>query len=146
MWLSINILEKKIDKPFKLDILLGILCYVYKDSYQSVTDDKSGYDHILLVWFLSCSICPFCLLLSFCFGLLYWTVHVCTCATTKVSLFRLYFWHMSSSLHYHPPPTSKEEFIAFLRDILSREIVELLTLQKLAGKCISMTLAVLGAC
>ena len=45
-----------------------------------------------------------------------------------------------------PPPTSKEEFIAFLRDILSREIVELLTLQKLAGKCISMALAVLGAC
>ena len=45
-----------------------------------------------------------------------------------------------------PPPTSKEEFIAFLRDIFSREIVELLTLQKLAGKCISMALAVLGAC
>ena len=45
-----------------------------------------------------------------------------------------------------PPPTSKEEFIAFLRDILSREIVELLTLQKLAGKCILMALAVLGAC
>ena len=45
-----------------------------------------------------------------------------------------------------PPPTSKEEFIAFLRDILSREIVELLTLQKLAGKCISVALAVLGAC
>ena len=45
-----------------------------------------------------------------------------------------------------PPPTSKEEFIAFLRDISSREIVELLTLQKLAGKCISMALAVLGAC
>ena len=45
-----------------------------------------------------------------------------------------------------PLPTTKEEFIAFLRDILSREIVELLTLQKLAGKCISMALAVLGAC
>ena len=44
------------------------------------------------------------------------------------------------------PPPSKEEFIAFLRDILSREIVELVTLQKLAGKCISMALAVLGAC
>ena len=102
-----------IDKPFKLDILLGILCYVYKDSYQSVKDDKSGYDHSLLVWLLSCSICPFCLLLSFCFGLLCWNVHVCTCATKKVSLFRLYFWHMSSSLHYHSPSPSKEEFIAF---------------------------------
>ena len=42
-----------------------------------------------------------------------------------------------------PPPTPQGAFIALLRDILSREIVELLTLQKLAGKCISMALAVL---
>ena len=37
-----------VDKPFKLDLLPGLPRYVHKDSYQSVTDDKSGYDHILL--------------------------------------------------------------------------------------------------
>ena len=43
-------------------------------------------------------------------------------------------------------PAKREKFIAFLRDILSRETEELVTLQKLAGKCISMALAVPGAC
>ena len=37
------------------------------------------------------------------------------------------------------------KFLAFLRGILSRETVELVKLQKLAGKCISMALAVPGA-
>ena len=37
-----------VDKLFKLDLLPGLPRYVHKDSYQSVTDDKSGYDHILL--------------------------------------------------------------------------------------------------
>ena len=37
-----------IDKPFKLDLLPRLPRYVHKDSYQSVTDDKSDYDHILL--------------------------------------------------------------------------------------------------
>ena len=31
-----------------LDLFPGLPLYVHKDSYQSVTDDKSGYDHILL--------------------------------------------------------------------------------------------------
>ena len=45
-----------------------------------------------------------------------------------------------------PPPHHKGGIYCFFGDILSREIVELLTLQKLAGKCISMAPAVLGAC
>ena len=35
-------------------------------------------------------------------------------------------------------PAKKHKFIAWVRDILSRETVELVALQKLAGKCISM--------
>ena len=36
------------DKPFTLDTLNDLPQYVAKDSYQTVLDDKSGYDHILL--------------------------------------------------------------------------------------------------
>jgi len=36
------------DKPFKLDRVSDLPRYVSRDSYQSVLDDKSGYDHILL--------------------------------------------------------------------------------------------------
>ena len=36
------------DEPFKIDLLPGYPRYVHKDSYQSVTDDKSGYNHILV--------------------------------------------------------------------------------------------------
>ena len=36
------------DKPFTLDTLNDLPRYVAKDSYQTVLDDKSGYDHILL--------------------------------------------------------------------------------------------------
>ena len=34
--------------PFSLDRLIELLRYVGKDTYQTVLDDKSGYDHILL--------------------------------------------------------------------------------------------------
>jgi len=34
--------------PFKLDSLAGLPCYVFPSSFQSVWDDKSGYDHLLL--------------------------------------------------------------------------------------------------
>ncbi len=37
-----------VDRPFKLDRLPNLPRYVHKDSFQTVTDDKSGYDHILL--------------------------------------------------------------------------------------------------
>ncbi|KAK3750990.1 hypothetical protein QZH41_007602 [Actinostola sp. cb2023] len=37
-----------VDKPFKLDTLPDVPRYVSKDSFQSITDDKSGYDHVLL--------------------------------------------------------------------------------------------------
>ncbi|KAK3716426.1 hypothetical protein QZH41_000492 [Actinostola sp. cb2023] len=36
------------DTPFTLDRLTDLPRYVSKDSYQTVLDDKSGYDHILL--------------------------------------------------------------------------------------------------
>ena len=36
-------------KPFTLDTLNDLPRYVARDSYQTVLDDKSGYDHILLL-------------------------------------------------------------------------------------------------
>lgn len=36
------------DLPFQLDRLSDLPRYVSKDSFQTVIDDKSGYDHILL--------------------------------------------------------------------------------------------------
>lgn len=36
------------DKPFKLDRVVDAPRYVSKNSYQTVLDDKSGYDHVLL--------------------------------------------------------------------------------------------------
>ena len=36
------------DMPFSLDRLIDLPRYVNKDTYQTVLDDKSGYDHILL--------------------------------------------------------------------------------------------------
>ena len=36
------------DKPFTLDSLRDLPRYVSRDSYQTVLDDKSGYNHILL--------------------------------------------------------------------------------------------------
>ena len=36
------------DRPFSLDQLDQLPLYVSKDTYQTVCDDKSGYDHILL--------------------------------------------------------------------------------------------------
>ena len=36
------------DAPFSLDTLSDLPRYVSRDSYQTVLDDKSGYDHILL--------------------------------------------------------------------------------------------------
>ena len=34
--------------PFSLDRLIDLPRYVGRDTYQTVLDDKSGYDHILL--------------------------------------------------------------------------------------------------
>ena len=36
------------DVPFKLDSLAGLPRFVFPSSFQSVCDDKSGYDHALL--------------------------------------------------------------------------------------------------
>ena len=38
------------DRPFSLDHLQQLPLYVVKDAYQTVCDDKSGYDHIFLEW------------------------------------------------------------------------------------------------
>ena len=210
-----------IDKPFKLDLLPELPRYVHKDSYQSVTDDKSGYDHILLSLLI---VGPFLAsngegggvvfcqqhdslwLEAFGFHLSYnWFpcfsslgYHAPCISTTAISgslLFvplpspirpqSLYLSLISSLLNLrfllfvtsflpwatvldYPSlswchdsrflifgfisdsslqaftliPTKKGKFIAFLRDILSRETVQLVTLQKQAGKCVSMALAV----
>lgn len=37
-----------VDQPFSLDHLCQLPLYVNKNSYQTVCDDKSGYDHVLL--------------------------------------------------------------------------------------------------
>lgn len=37
-----------VDRPFHLDRLPCLPRYVFSNSFQSVTDDKSGYDHLLL--------------------------------------------------------------------------------------------------
>ena len=37
-----------VDQPFQLDRLCDLPRYVSRDSYQTILDDKSGYDHILL--------------------------------------------------------------------------------------------------
>ena len=60
------------DRPFSLDHLYQLPLYVDKDAYQTVCDDKSGYDHILLTdssrtyfgfewgdWFFSSNTIPF---------------------------------------------------------------------------------------
>lgn len=60
------------DMPFNLDRLSDVPRYVGKDSFQTVLDDKSGYDHILLTkesrmffgmqwggWYFSCNTIPF---------------------------------------------------------------------------------------
>ena len=60
------------DRPFSLDHLQQLPLYVCKDAYQTVCDDKSGYDHILLAppsrtyfgfewngWYFTSNIIPF---------------------------------------------------------------------------------------
>ena len=37
------------DMPFQLDTLLNLPRYVGRDTYQTILDDKSGYDHLLLM-------------------------------------------------------------------------------------------------
>ena len=37
------------DMPFQLDTLLNLPRYVACDTYQTILDDKSGYDHLLLM-------------------------------------------------------------------------------------------------
>ena len=36
------------DMPFQLDTLLNLPRYVGRDTYQTILDDKSGYDRLLL--------------------------------------------------------------------------------------------------
>ena len=34
------------DVPFKLDSITNLPCYVAKNTYQTILDDKSGYDQL----------------------------------------------------------------------------------------------------
>ena len=36
------------DVPFKLDSITNLPCYVAQNTYQTILDDKSGYDHLFL--------------------------------------------------------------------------------------------------
>lgn len=60
------------DSPFKLDKLVDVTRYVYKNSLMTKCDDKSGYDHVLLQeqsqqyfgicwknWWFVCTTLPF---------------------------------------------------------------------------------------
>ena len=40
--------QRMSDKPFTLDSITDLPRYVSRDSYQTILDGKSGYDHILL--------------------------------------------------------------------------------------------------
>ena len=44
----LNLCRGMKDTPFSLDKLIDVPRFVYKNSFMSKIDDKSGYDHILL--------------------------------------------------------------------------------------------------
>ena len=213
-----------IDKPFRLDLLPGLPRYVHKDTFQSVMDDKSGYDHLLLSsrsrtffgfqwgeWYFVSNTIPLCWKLS---AYVYHSTgslasHYFRSVGIPCSLYiddrhigQLMLPHSSvsslptvamprsdillakaaiflvcyflSSLGYciglsksiltprqQVPflgfvsdsylqaftliPAKRDKFLAFLRALLAKQTVELVTLQRLAGKCVSMSLAVPGA-
>ena len=91
------------DRPFSLDHLYQLPLYVDKDTYQTVCDDKSGYDHILLTdssttyfgfewggWFFSSTAIPFGWKLS---------AFVYHCTGLLVSHFFPFHSHSLFSLH-----------------------------------------------
>lgn len=214
------------DRPFSLDSIQHLPKYVQKGFYQTVCDDKSGYDHIQLSsdsrtffgfewggwFFVSCCI-PFGWKSS---AYIYHTTglvashylrslgipsslyiddrHTCQLSFPKntqpaaygnfsskdsfnlalanaaifITCYTLislgYFIGLEKSIlmpskqipylgfvcdsekqAFTLLPRKKEKFLAVLRQALSSESLDLFTLQRLGGKCISMALAVPGA-
>ena len=206
-----------VDRPFKLDRLTDLPRYVFPNSFQCVTDDKSGYDHILLTeesrpyfgfrwghWYFVSNTIPFGWKLS---AFIYHTTGsilshylrslnipcslyiddrhsgqlqlrypshssltnmqlassaiflVCYTAT-KLGYFLalnkciliprqqvpyLGFVSDSGKQAFTLIPKKKDKFLTLVRDILQRKFVDVVTLQRLVGKCISMSLAIPGA-
>ena len=214
-----------VNRPFRLDTLKDLPRYVDPDHYQSVCDDKSGYDHIMLSessrtyfgfqwggWLFVSTCIPFGWKLSAYIyhsigslvshflrtqnipcslyiddrhiGQLHFpsgsspsayrslSVQQSNLAASKAAIFVTY--HTLISLGYtiglsksilepnHQVPylgftvdshlqaftllpSKKQKFLLQLKSVLANSQVELITLQKLAGKCLSMALAVPGA-
>lgn len=214
------------DRPFTLDSVHQLPKYVHKDFYQTVCDDKSGYDHILLTpdsrmyfgfewagwYFVSCTI-PFGWKSS---AYVYHTTglfvsHFLRSLNIPSSLYidDRHNSHLLFARHVLPPaysnlssqdsinlalanaavfvtchtvitlgyfigldksilipskqvpylgfmsdsekqaftllPHKKEKFILLIKQALMSKHLDIVTLQKLSGKCTSMTLAVPGA-
>lgn len=214
------------DRPFSLDSILNLPKYVSKDSYQTVCDDKSGYDHIQLCpdsrtyfgfewggwFFVSCCLpfgwkssayiyhttglvashylrsqnIPSSLYiddrhtgqLSFAHGSLprpyknlasvenvhlalanaaaFVTCHTLTSlgyfiglekSTLSPSQQVRYLGFVCDSVRqaFTLLPHKKAKFVALIKEALDSRALDLTTLQKLGGKCVSMSLAVPGA-
>jgi len=212
------------DMPFKLDNLTHIPRYVGKNTYQTVLDDKSGYDHLLLTeesrpffgiqwggWYFVYNTLPFGWKISpFVYhstGLMasnFFRSSGIPCslyiddrhngqlqvdltqgayvamtseddrnlAAGKSAIFVVayhliklgYFWGIAKSIlnpsktvpylgfisdsgHqvFHLIPEKKEKFIKLVREVLTHSVVSVKTLQRLVGKCVSLSLAVPGA-
>lgn len=208
------------DTPFSLDGLGDLPRYVHKDSYQTILDDKSGYDHILLTkesrtffgiqwggWYFTYNTLPFgwkvspyvyhttglmasnffrsigipCLLYiddrhngqlqvslskgeylmlnsedernrasaaSAIFLVAYYLVRLGYFLGLAKSVLSpqkrvKYLGYLvdSSTQAFHCVPEKQAKFINLIRDILGRPTVTVKTLQRLAGKCISFSLA-----
>ena len=211
------------DRPFSPDHLYQLPLCVNKDAYQTVCDDKSGYDHILLAtssrtyfgfewngWYFTSNTIPFGWKLSaFVYhstGLLfshyfrsiriYCSLYIDDRHSSQIRLPRdsnlvdsldpdklnLVSAHIASFLVYYTLiklgyciglqksilqpsqsvpflgfecdsrlqafrllPDKKQKFISLVEAILDSNQVSMTALQRLAGKCMSMSMAVWGA-
>ena len=213
-----------VDMPFSLNGLTNLPRYVGRDTYQTVLDNKSGYDHFLLTedsreffgiqwggWLFVYNALPFGWKISpyvyhstglmasnfFRFNGIPCSLYIddrhngqlqvssrhgayadlpsleaYNMAAAKSAIFLVayflinlgYFLGVSKSILeprkvvpylgflsdsslqvFHLIPAKREKFIALVRQALSCSRVSVKTLQRLAGKCVSFTLAVLGA-
>ena len=212
------------DMPFTLDTIVNLPRYVRKDGYQTVLDDKSGYDHILLTeksrtffgiqwggWYFTYNTLPFGWKISpyvyHTTGLLasnfFRSIRIpCSLyiddrhngelqisldqgeyhslpnddvrhrAAAESAVFLVayhlvrlgYFLGLAKSFLvpqkvvpylgflsdserevFHLKPEKKANFILFLNEILAHPFIRVKTLQRLAGKCVSFSLAVPAA-
>ncbi|CAB3996885.1 Hypothetical predicted protein [Paramuricea clavata] len=136
------------DIPFKLDSVTHLPQYVPKDTYQTVLDDKSGYDHLLLTeasetYFAAQSaifiVAYYLVWLGYFLGL--------SKSISNPSQIVPYLGFLLDSVEkaFHLIPWKQEKFLELLCSVLTHSTVSVKTLQRLAGKCISFSLAVAGA-